>query len=138
MSRYALFPPHDHPDRAARWLRCAGSLLPVLLVLMVTPSAVARGLASTAVSTPPSTAPSASPASSADTTADGAASVDETLFLEVDINGQSTGKIGEFIVHRGKLMARVEELRDLGLRVPESRGINLPRCTINSPILPVD
>jgi len=89
---------------------------------MVTPSAVARGLASTAVSTPPSTAPSASPASSADTTADGAASVDETLFLEVDINGQSTGKIGEFIVHRGKLMARVEELRDLGLRVPESRG----------------
>ena len=125
MSRYALFPPHDHPDKADRWLRCAGSLplaLPVLLVLMVTPSAVARGLASTAVSTPPSTAPSDSSASSADTTADGAASADETLFLEVDINGQSTGKIGEFIVHRGKLMARVEELRDLGLRVPESRG----------------
>jgi outer membrane usher protein FimD/PapC len=123
MSRYALFPRHDHSDKVARWLRSAGSLLLVLPFLMVTPpSAVALALASTAISTPPSTASSASPASSADTTAGAAASADETLFLEVDINGQPIGKIGEFIVHRGKLMARVEELRDLGLRVPESRG----------------
>jgi outer membrane usher protein len=45
---------------------------------------------------------------------------DEKLLLEVQINGHSIGKIGEFTLHYGKLMARPEELRDLGFLVPSS------------------
>jgi len=88
--------------------------------------AVALGLASAAPSAPSS----ASPATSADSSAAGA-SADESLFLEVDINGQPTGKIGEFILRRGKLMARIDELRDLGFRVPESRVTRGPHDAIS-------
>ena len=42
---------------------------------------------------------------------------DETLLLEVQLNGHSTGKIGEFTLHHGQLMARLKELRELGLQV---------------------
>jgi outer membrane usher protein len=45
---------------------------------------------------------------------------DQPLLLEVLINGHSTDKIGEFTMRNGKLMARPDELRDLGLRVPVS------------------
>ena len=45
---------------------------------------------------------------------------DETLLLEVHVNGQPTGKIGEFVMRRGKLMVRPSELRDLGFRVPDA------------------
>ncbi|WP_348264701.1 fimbria/pilus outer membrane usher protein [Telmatobacter sp. DSM 110680] len=47
---------------------------------------------------------------------------DETLLLDVQINGQSIGKVGEFILRRGKLMARPDELRDLGFLVPTASG----------------
>ncbi len=46
------------------------------------------------------------------------AGADETLLLEVVVNGYSTGKIGEFVMRDGALHARPEELRDLGIRVP--------------------
>ena len=62
----------------------------------------------------PSTEASATAAAGA---ADGAAS-GQTLLLDVLLNGHSIGKIGEFTLYRGKLMARPEELRDLGIRVP--------------------
>jgi len=45
---------------------------------------------------------------------------DERLLLEVQVNGHSIGKIGEFILRHGKLMARADELHDLGFRVPAS------------------
>ena len=45
---------------------------------------------------------------------------DQTLLLEVVINGYSTGKIGEFVLRDGALFARRAELADVGLRVPES------------------
>jgi len=45
---------------------------------------------------------------------------DETLLLEVHINGQSTGKIGEFTMRNGKLMVKPDELRDLGVKIPDS------------------
>jgi outer membrane usher protein len=45
---------------------------------------------------------------------------DETLLLDVRVNGQPTGKIGEFVMRRGRLMVRPSELRDLGFRVPDS------------------
>ena len=47
-----------------------------------------------------------------------AASNDDFLLLEVEINDQPTGKIGEFVLRRGILLARPEELWELGFRVP--------------------
>src|SRR5438552_9568005 len=77
-----------------------------------------------------STAASAVPgvrAPDTSTGTDGAtgANADQTLLLDVDVNGHSIGMIGEFTLHRGKLMARPDELRDLGFRVPESRAPGL-------------
>jgi outer membrane usher protein len=60
------------------------------------------------------------PADPADGAAAGAPSADEVLLLEVQVNGRSIGKIGEFTLRHGRLMARPEELRDLGFRVPAS------------------
>ena len=48
------------------------------------------------------------------------ADVDQLLLLDVQVNGHSIGKIGEFTMHNGRLMARPTELRDLGFKVPAS------------------
>lgn len=45
---------------------------------------------------------------------------DETLLVDVRINGRPIGKIGEFIKRAGTLMVRISELRDLGFRIPDS------------------
>ncbi len=65
-------------------------------------------------STNPPASPAADPAP--------AANNDETLYLDVQVNGHSIGKIGEFTLRHGLLWARPEELRDLGFRVPVSRA----------------
>lgn len=49
-----------------------------------------------------------------------ARAADQTLLLEVVVNGRPIGKVGEFILRDGALLARPEELRDLGFRVPEA------------------
>jgi outer membrane usher protein len=49
-----------------------------------------------------------------------AALADETLLLEVVVNGYPTGKIGEFVQRDGVLYATRANLRDLGFRVPEA------------------
>ena len=48
--------------------------------------------------------------------------VDQMLLLDVQINGHSIGKIGEFTLRDRTLMARRGELHDLGFRVPASRA----------------
>ena len=45
---------------------------------------------------------------------------DQELLLNVQINGQPIGKVGEFNLRNGKLMATPAELHDLGIRVPEN------------------
>jgi outer membrane usher protein len=57
---------------------------------------------------------------SADPAADPGANSGETLLLEVQVNGHSIGKIGEFTLRHGQLLARASELRDLGFQVPDS------------------
>jgi outer membrane usher protein len=94
---------------ATRWLRYAG-ILPLLLA--ITPRL--------AVATEVASATSAEAAPEAATEAAFDANADEKLLLEVQINGHSIGKIGEFTLRQGKLMARPDELRDLGFRVPAS------------------
>ena len=71
----------------------------------------------------PKTDPSAVAAgdSSADPLAAAAAAAaasDQILLLEVEVNGRSIGKIGEFTLRHGTLLARPGELRGLGLQGP--------------------
>jgi outer membrane usher protein len=47
---------------------------------------------------------------------------DQILLLDVQINGHSSGKIGEFTLRDRTLMARRGELHDLGFRLPVSRA----------------
>jgi outer membrane usher protein len=53
-----------------------------------------------------------------------ASAADQTLLLEVVINGYATGKIGEFMLRDGALFARRTELADVGLRVPDVAPVN--------------
>ena len=66
--------------------------------------------------------PSTADPGTADPSADPAASSDQPLLLEVIVNGHSIGQIGEFVLRRGTLYARAQELRDLGFRVPNTRA----------------
>lgn len=45
---------------------------------------------------------------------------DETLLLEVRINGNSSGKIGEFVLREAIVLAQPDELAELGFRLPEA------------------
>jgi outer membrane usher protein len=45
---------------------------------------------------------------------------DETLLLDVRLNGNAVGKVGEFVMRYGTVMVKPSELRDLGLNIPES------------------
>ncbi len=47
----------------------------------------------------------------------------QRLLLELQVNGHSTGKIGEFTLRDGALLARRRELQDLGFRVPDSLAV---------------
>ncbi|MGO9317986.1 MAG: fimbria/pilus outer membrane usher protein [Terracidiphilus sp.] len=98
------------------------------------PNAAPSATSSSAPGATPSATPSANPIDdptidpSAESSATpgaatgAAAAASETLLLEVYVNGHSIGKIGEFILRRGKLMARPDELHALGFRVPLSRA----------------
>jgi len=50
-------------------------------------------------------------------------STDETLLLEVQINGQSIGKIGEFTMRSGQLLVKPDELTDLTVRIPAATAL---------------
>lgn len=122
----------------ARWLDCAEIFFLVMALapqragassILVAPSALAdsiaeSGPAGVSTSAPASTASGAANASGSDPVSGAASSTDsdETLFLDVAVNGRFIGKIGEFTLRHGKLMARPDELRDLRFRVPLSRA----------------
>ncbi len=95
----------------ARGLRCAEI---VFIVMAVVPQ-----LAAATGPVVSSTNPPADPAAAGPSPAE---SNDETLYLDVQVNGRSIGKIGEFTLRHGALWARPDELRDLGFRVPVSRA----------------
>jgi outer membrane usher protein len=95
-SRFAVSPAHDSRCQTSAFLHFAGIFL---LVLAVMPRlAIAAEMASSAAG-------------------------DQTLLLDVQLNGYSTGKIGEFTLRHGQLMARLQELHDLGLRVSIPRAM---------------
>ena len=110
-SRYPLLLSHDREYKSAR--RRRGAEIFFLFLTLIPQLAVATD--ATADST------SGAAAGSASGVANGSAS-DQMLLLEVHVNGHSIGKIGEFTLRRGKLMAQADELRDLGFRVPGSHA----------------
>jgi outer membrane usher protein len=91
----------------ARWFRVVGIFL---LVPIVLPQLAVVGEVVTAL--PLKTASEGGKEKSSD------GNTDVILILEVTVNGHPIGKIGEFTLSNGKLMARSEELRNLGFQVP--------------------
>ncbi|MGP8268530.1 MAG: fimbria/pilus outer membrane usher protein [Terracidiphilus sp.] len=130
MSRSAL-PLHDDVGGAgARWLLYAGALflIPVLISRLASAAVTTDKTADTTPTDSATANPAANSAAdsadanSAEEAATAMATFDpnniEKLLLDVKINGYSTGKIGEFTLRNGKLLARAQELHDLGLRLP--------------------
>jgi outer membrane usher protein len=95
----------------ARGLRCA-QIVFLVMAAMAQMAAASGPVVSS--SSPPASPAAADPSPTANN--------DETLYLDVQLNGHSIGKIGEFTLRHGTLWARPEELRDLGFRVPVSRA----------------
>ena len=96
-----LFRRHDRSANAARWLSCAEIFF---LLLTIAPRVALAAEEATNVPTEAAPGPDA----------------EEVLLLDVRVNGHSIGKIGEFRLRAGKLMAQPNELRDLGFKVPAS------------------
>jgi outer membrane usher protein len=110
-----------HRDRVGAWGRWLVGAV-VFLSLAILPQlarASDHDAAPSLSPVPPATPAAVNPPASS---ASGDASGDVTLLLDVQVNGHSIGKIGEFTQRRGRLMARPDELRDLGFRVPVSRA----------------
>lgn len=55
-----------------------------------------------------------------------ASAADEPLLLDVLINGRAIGKIGEFVVRDGVVLARREELESLGIAMPVQAPTSSP------------
>ena len=133
MNRYRLSQPHEHSGCGG--LRGPGCLLLLLMMLTLsgTGSASTPGVSGdsgpdsspathpatgSASSAAPSNAWSNAAVDSASTVDPAAGGGDEPLLLEVIVNGHSINKIGEFVLRHGVLMAKPDELRQLGFRVP--------------------
>ena len=126
------FEHRDHARRAGNWFGVVTGIISLLLILAPRPaSAVGESadvratgnLSASTVDSSSSDGASGAPASGADRSFEGAGShplSDETLLVDVRINGRPIGKIGEFVMRRGTLMVRPSELRDLGLRIPDT------------------
>ncbi|HUD21277.1 MAG TPA: fimbria/pilus outer membrane usher protein, partial [Acidobacteriaceae bacterium] len=110
---------HDRGSTAARGLAYAEI---VFLVMAILPQLAGASDPVVAPTTPAATGPATGSATSAASSSAAAADSDETLLLDVQINGHFIGKIGEFTLRHGKLLARPDDLRDLGFRVPVSRA----------------
>lgn len=122
---------HDCRGTVASWLGCAEIVLLVMAIMpqmarasdpVVSPATPAGSSVATGTAAGEASSPSSGAATGAASGSAAAGDSDETLFLDVQVNGHFIGKIGEFTLRHGKLMARPDELRDLGFRVPVSRA----------------
>ena len=86
---------------AAGWGKGVGSLLIFTWILILTLAMIPRAASGAAAVPDPA--------------------ADPKLLLEVQINGQSIGKVGDFTLRVDRrMMAMPKELHDLGIRVPDS------------------
>lgn len=91
----------------ARWFRVVGIFI---LMSAILPQPAVVGEVLTGAS------PKTAIAGVKEKSSDG--NTDVILILEVTVNGHPIGKVGEFTLRHGMLMARSEELRDLGFQIP--------------------
>ncbi|MGA9671729.1 MAG: fimbria/pilus outer membrane usher protein [Terracidiphilus sp.] len=121
-SKLALQPHRDRERRLARWVRLAA--VPILAFAVV--QHLLADSAAATNSTPGNNSVTMDPAAANSSAVDPATmeppGANETLLLEVIVNGHSIGKIGEFVIRHGTLYARPQELRDLDFRVPNTRA----------------
>ncbi len=130
-----MSPNRDHPGLLASRYVCRAAILLVALIAAPSVASATAGHSDASAMTAsgpniaanPGANTGANSKSSADSDPNADPSSDETLLLDVEVNGQPVGKIGEFVLRRGRLMARVSELRDLGFRVPGVGGSNPER-----------
>jgi outer membrane usher protein len=121
-SKSALLPHHDRERRLARWFRLAAALILAFAVAQPLLADSAAEANNASPDKPAAMAPPAAGSSAVDPATMDPPTASETLLLEVVVNGHSTGKIGEFVLRRGTLYARPQELRDMGFRVPNTRA----------------
>jgi outer membrane usher protein len=57
--------------------------------------------------------------------------VDETLLLEVIVNGHPIGTVGEFVLRHGTLYVRPQEWQDLGFRLPKAAAARSALIALN-------
>jgi outer membrane usher protein len=103
----------DDGDNSAR-LFCGTGIFLLLLTLVSGQAAASDAVIA------PTTAAASGAVVDPETGAVTGVSADETLLLDVQVNGHSIGKVGEFTLRHGKMLARPDELRDLGFRIPAS------------------
>jgi outer membrane usher protein len=119
-----LYPRNDIGRQSPGWVRGATIFFLALAFLpRLGLAAEAPGGAGAMAAPLPPSGPFVDPAPPLAATAGNSAAADELLLLEVFVNGRSTNKIGEFTMRRGTLMARPDELQDLGFRVPATRTL---------------
>ena len=111
-----MFP---HNDNSRSWIRVAGLFF---LLLIAVPRLVATEANADvhAMERRDSAASEVSSSNAGSQIADGHPIADETLLVDVRVNGHAIGKIGEFVKRGGTMMVRPSELRDLGMRIPDS------------------
>lgn len=115
-------PHHDRERLLARWFRQAAALILAFAVAQPLLADSAAESNNSSPDKPAAMAPPAASSSAIDPATMDPPTASETLLLEVVVNGHSTGKIGEFVMRRGTLYARPQELRDMGFRVPNTRA----------------
>lgn len=102
-------------------------LAAIVLIWLIPIPGIASAIAAEADTHSPAKTNDAVGARGAAAVASAPVTPNETLLLEVELNGQTTGKIAEFTVIGGSLMAHASDLRDLGLQVPAIRGSDASR-----------
>src|SRR3954467_2994486 len=102
-SRSALLRRHDRRGGAAGWLGFSGAflLVPNLMPRLGLATEPTTPIATPPTHPPPKAAAAATAPANAAATSEGngaatGANADQALLLDVDVNGQSIGKIGEF------------------------------------------
>jgi len=119
-SKFASLPHHDL-ERLARRLRLVAALILAFAAAQPLLAGSAAGVNDTSADKPEAVVSSAANSSAVDPVTMDPPTANDTLLLEVIVNGHSIGKIGEFVQRRGTLYARPQELRDMGFRVPNTR-----------------
>ena len=109
----------NHARRTGSWFSISG----IIFLLLFSPSRLANASETIADARAAAGVNGAASEASSKPGIEGAGGepiADETLLLDVRLNGNSVGKVGEFVKRQGTVMVKPLELRDLGLNIPDS------------------